>query len=77
MVMCACEKATWQETMSNILGQSRSIINKSYSSMRLNYVSKHVSLEEDPKLQKAAHPGQNLDSILMRPRAEGAEGADP
>lgn len=35
--------------------------------MTLNYVNKHVSLEDDPKLQNAVQPSQNLDFILVRP----------
>lgn len=61
MMMYACETAAWQGTVSNLLGQARPIVNKSYSCMILNYVNKHVSLEEEPKL---------LDCILVRSRAE-------
>lgn len=64
------EKATWQGTVSNLLGQARPIVNKSCSCMTLNYFSKHVSLEEEPNLQKGMLPGQNLNSILVRPCPE-------
>lgn len=76
MMMYTYEKATWQGTASNLLGQSRPIVNKSYSCMTLNYVNKHVSLEEEPNLQKGMQPGQNLDSILVRTCPEELTGQD-